>query len=150
MPDIRKNLIIICFLLVGLVLILVYLNFNTPRKTQSAQILDSTPELKALPEKETVKDEFLKNFEEAVFSPDRRKIAYLNQGAIYISNPDGSESKEILKTRIKNLELLWPKPEFLVLKSGENGGQTIFLINLEDGSLKKLDEQTGFPVENRE
>lgn len=177
MLDLRKNLIVITFLLIGVVLALLYLNFKTPWKNQSAKILDNagfatSPQrislgkvnffklssgsekiifyeeldsiiyestLDGRNKKEIARVKLPKNIKKVAFSPDGRKIAHSNQGSVIIANPDGSESKEILKTRIKEFELFWPEEEIILIKL-ENDKQILFSIDPQGSNLRKLTE----------
>ena len=67
-----------------------------------------------------------KEMESAVFSPDGGKMAYYlynrltGEGNISVAKPDGGDAATIFRTRIKNLGLLWPEPNLIILYSAEN------------------------------
>jgi hypothetical protein len=62
-----------------------------------------------------------------VWSPDSKKIAYqyqndfTNENTISLANPDGSNYSIILKTRMKNLDLEWPKGSEIYLQEKPSG-----------------------------
>lgn len=216
MADIRKNLIIIIFLLTGTVISLLFLNLNSSWKKQQAEILDSSSVPANLPKKisrglvnffelsgsnkvvfyeksdsfiyevdldgknkkelvripgvlkivfsplgyelvATVSAEknILKNYyfdlknskrtelsedaESIIFSPDGGKTAYYfyddktGEGNILIANHDGSDSKTIFRTRIKNPILIWPQDDLIVFYLKEEGDQSLAFSIRPDG-----------------
>ncbi|MEK7537042.1 MAG: hypothetical protein AAB584_01165 [Patescibacteria group bacterium] len=223
MTDVRKNLIIIIFLLTGAVIILLFLNLNSSWEKQRAEILDSysapanlpkrisrgpvnffepqgskvifyeesdstiyeagldgknKKELARIPgvtkivfspsgyelvatvsEKNTLKNyyfdlknskraELPKDAEDIVFSPDARKIAYyfynakIGEGNILIANPDGSDSKTIFRTRIKNPILIWSQNNLIVFYLKEEDNQSLaFSVRPDGKGFQRLTEE---------
>jgi len=80
-----------------------------------------------------------------VWSPDGKKIAYQYQNdftgdnTLSIANPDGSNYEIVLKTRIKNLKLDWPKGDNLFFQEKPSGIVTssIYSLNLKNKSFSK-------------
>lgn len=85
------------------------------------------------------------NVKNLAFSPDGTKIAYhfydpaAGEGNISISNPDGSVFKNIFKTRIKNLQIIWAEKNTIVLYSAEAPGLA-FSIAPNGNDFKRLNE----------
>lgn len=83
--------------------------------------------------------ELPKDAEDIVFSPDSREIAYYfyndktGEGGISIANPDGSDSKTIFRTRIKNPILIWPQNDLVVFYLKEGGNQSLAFSIKPDG-----------------
>lgn len=75
------------------------------------------------------------------WSPDSRQIAYeftsagTDQSTISISNPDGSNWKDIFKTRLDNLIVEWPIKEKISLRTPVSG--------VSQGLLYTIDSVTG-------
>lgn len=224
MTDVRKNLIIIVFLLTGAIIILLFFNLNSSWKIERAEILDSysapvnlpkkisrgtvnffelsgsskvvfyeesdstiyeagldgknKKELARIPgamkivfspsgyeliaavsEKNTLKNyyfdlrdnkrtELPKDAKDLVFSPDGGRITYYfyddkaGEGGILIANPDGSDSKGIFRTRIKNQILIWPKNDLIVFYLKEGGNQSLaFSIKPDGKEFQRLTEE---------
>lgn len=92
--------------------------------------------------------ELPKDAEDAVFSPDGRKIAYYfydneaGEGKISIAHPDGSDSETIFKTRIKNLNLIWPQNDLVVFYPKEKNDQPLaFSIKPDGKEFQKLTKE---------
>ncbi len=204
MADVRKNLIILTFVLSGVLASLLVLNFQKIEKGQRAEILNARPEtlsrfpvkisrgmvnffnlsggsgkvvfyeesdsmiyeagfdarnkkelaripdalkivfspkgyelVAAVSEKGIIKNYYFdlnddkraalpKEIENVVFSPDGGKMAYYlynrltGEGNISVAKPDGGDAATIFRTRIKNLGLLWPESNLIILYSAEN------------------------------
>lgn len=86
------------------------------------------------------------------FSPDSKRIAYFipgeTDGGIFLSNPDGSDGKRILPTRIPDLDLYWPAPDFLyaISKNTATGTQGLYRIDVSGGFRTITEEQKGLEV----
>ena len=92
--------------------------------------------------------ELPKNAESLVFSPDGREITYYSynnqtgEGGISTADPDGSDSKTIFKTRIKNPILIWPQDNLIVFYLKEEGNQPlVFSIRPDGKEFQKLSEE---------
>lgn len=78
---------------------------------------------------------------QVAWSPDSKKIAYqfldpvAGQHNISIANPDGSDWKNIFKTRLDSLIVEWPSKEKISLRQAPSG--------LAQGLLYALDSATG-------
>lgn len=230
--DLRKNLIIIIFLLSAVILVLLFLNLNKSWREQSAQIFEEqvntqTGSLKSnspkriskgavkffdlvKPDKIIFYDESdsmiyetsfdgrnkkeiarIPNISEVIFSPTGKsliaaistsqmirkfyfdlennkkvelsrdigsvawapngsRIAYhfydsdSDEGNISIANPDGSDFKIILRTRIKDLEIFWPEADSVVFYSKKDSGP-MFSVSGETGKLQKLSSSFPYP-----
>lgn len=87
------------------------------------------------------------NIRSAAFSPDGTRLVYyfydgrLNEGNISISNPDGSDFKIIFKTRIKNLEVLWPGDDLIVFYSKTEQNPSAFSVSPQGNGLQRLSEE---------
>ncbi|MBX4189805.1 hypothetical protein KW791_00685 [Candidatus Parcubacteria bacterium] len=80
-----------------------------------------------------------------VFSPDGNSVAFLNIHGdisdVIIAQPDGKASKTLLKTRLGNAVLYWPKPDMVVLKAINQSTDQYELYSIsQEGDLKKLYE----------
>ncbi len=232
MTDIRKNLIILTFVLSGVLASLLALNFQEIEKGQGLEILNARPEIsRSFPvkisrgtvnffnlkggsgkvvfyeeidsviyeigfdarnkkelartpdvlkivfspngyeivatelEKGIIKNYYFdlnddkraalpKEIENAVFSPDGRKIAYYlynrltGEGNISVTKPDGGDAATIFRTRIKNLGLLWPETNLIILYSAENeGNQPLAFSMTPDG--KEFQRMSGEELNSR-
>jgi len=85
------------------------------------------------------------NIKNIVWSPNSQKIAYQFQSSngsieISIANPDGSNWKNINKTRLKNFKISWPSPDKISLVSDLGGKEpgSLIIINPETGDLTTL------------
>jgi len=85
------------------------------------------------------------NIKNIVWSPNSQKIAYQFQSSngsteISIANPDGSNWKNISKTRLKNFKISWPSPDKISLVSDLGGKEpgSLIIINPETGDLTTL------------
>lgn len=83
-----------------------------------------------------------KNIKDVVFSKDGRKIAYHyfagpDNGNISISNPDGSNFKIILKTRVQKLELFWPNNNTLSFYNLDEPAD-LFSLGISSQELLKI------------
>lgn len=86
------------------------------------------------------------NIKEVTWSPDSQKIAYQfetpdgSQNTIAIANPDGSAWKNILSTRLENLQIAWPAPNQIYIWPSPSGQTTgsVFSINVDNSSLTKI------------
>ena len=232
MADIRKNLIILAFVLSGVLVSLLVLNFQKIEKDQGAEILNARPEtsksfpvkisrgtvnffnlkggsgkvvfyeatdsmiyeigfdarnkkelaripdvlkmvfspngyeiVTAVSEKGTLKNYYFdlsddkraalpKEIENAVFSPDGGKIAYYlydlarDEGNVSVAKPDGSGAATIFRTKIKNLGLLWPETNLIILYSAEDEkNQSLAFSMTPDG--KEFQRITGEELNSR-
>jgi hypothetical protein len=85
-----------------------------------------------------------------VWSPGGEKIAYqyqndfIGENTLSVSNPDGSNYKIILKTRIKNLKLDWPKGDELFFQEKPSGIVTssIYSLNTKTETFNKVSSDT--------
>ena len=90
------------------------------------------------------KTEVNPNAENFVFSPDGTKLAYFSRGLgldeknISLSNPDGSDFKVLLKTRIKDLAIIWPEENLIVFYSKSQENPLVFSVSPETGKIQKL------------
>lgn len=88
-----------------------------------------------------------KNINEAVFSPDGKKLVYhqynpsSKQGAIFILNLDNPDNKPelILSTRIKKMNLYWPQKGLIAFHPLDQKG--LFGIDLSQKNLKQINNQ---------
>lgn len=86
-----------------------------------------------------------KRVKSVVFSPDNKSLAYFfyneetEEGNISISKPNGSDFINILKTRNKNLKLLWPENDLIILlPETENNQSLAFSIKPDGKEFQKL------------
>ncbi len=89
--------------------------------------------------------DFSSDTKKVVFSPDSNLVAYLvfnpgasesdGSGKIFISQPDGEYPKKILNTRLEDVELYWPLPDQIAIKTKSS----LFLLSKE-GALTDLIE----------
>ena len=90
------------------------------------------------------------------FSPSSEKIAFYtpNENSISISNPDGSDSLTILKTRISNLRLLWPEPDLIIFYPEQeiSSFSLAFSITPDGKDFKKItqEEINSYTEKNRD
>jgi len=82
------------------------------------------------------------NIKGVVFSKDGRKIAYhyfasLSNGNISISNPDGSDFKTLIKTRISDIKIQWPS-ENIISFYNLSEPSNLFSLNISNQELTKL------------
>lgn len=234
MTDVRKNLIILVFVLSGALVSLLVLNFQKPGKGQQAQILGAQSnalknypvkisrgvvnffglkngsgkvvfyeeldsivyeldfdgrnkkELARIPDasdfvfspngKELVatlsengsskktyfnlennrKIELDKNIDSVAFSPDGKKLAYHfydsknGEGGILISESGGSDFKNIFRTRIKNLNLFWPKSELIIFFSKGENNPPVFSITPDGKEFLRMAEEELISYLNQE
>lgn len=77
------------------------------------------------------------------FSPDGLHIAYLKSlgadSAIYVSAPDGSSPRKIIDTRLYDMEISWPSPEYISFKATAGGKDGIYLLSMTGELTKFLD-----------
>lgn len=92
-----------------------------------------------------------KNIKEKVFSKDKKKIAYhyfaspsdgpegqaYGASNISISNPDGSDYKIIIKTRIQNIKLFWPSEDMISFYNSDEPSE-LFSLAISSQELTKL------------
>lgn len=215
MTDIRKNLIILIFVLGGTLISLIFLNYQKINKNQKSQLMleqsdaqinspaklsrgevdffsfkdagravfyekgDSTiydialdgknkKALTKLPKASDIvfspngqkliatvsgkrylfdltknqKNDLTKNHQNAVFSPDSRKVAFYspNEGSIWILNLEDSSSSTIFKTRIENLGLFWPQKDLIVFYPKDKG-DSLFSITPDGNQFKKISQE---------
>lgn len=80
------------------------------------------------------------------FSPDGSHISYFKalgaDGAIYVSAPDGSSTRKIIDTRLSDLEIYWPSPEYISFKTAADGKDSIYLLSMT-GNLTRLLDMDG-------
>jgi len=107
--------------------------------------------------KNSKRTELPKEVEDPIFSPDSRKIAYYSynngtgEGGISTAAPDGSDSKTIFRTRIKNPILIWPQNDLIVFYLKEGVGQSsAFSIRPDGGEFQRLTEEELFFYTNQE
>ncbi|MBU1102633.1 hypothetical protein KJ853_03195 [Patescibacteria group bacterium] len=80
------------------------------------------------------------------WSPDSKKIAYhyvpgdSDEGNISVANPDGSNWKNIFKTRLADLIVEWPVKEKISIRTPASGlaQSLVFAINSESGDFAKI------------
>jgi len=93
------------------------------------------------------KIELDKNIKEATFSPNGKKIVYhlydstSKEGKILVSNLDSSKPKLILKTRVPELKLYWPKNDLIAFLA-KNKPNDLFIINIQKNELNSLEKIT--------
>jgi len=77
------------------------------------------------------------------FSPDGLHVAYLKSlgadGAIYVSAPDGSSPRKIIDTRLSDLEIYWPSPEYISFKTTADGKDSVYLLSMTGDLTRFLD-----------
>lgn len=79
-----------------------------------------------------------------VWSKGGQKIAYLftdpdkEESYLSLSNPDGANFKHLLRTRISDLTIGWPKEGFLYFLNRSGEGQTLFTVSEEGQNLEKV------------
>lgn len=91
-----------------------------------------------------------KNIRYLTWSTNENKIAYqyydsqTEDNNISIANPDGSQWKNILTTRMKNLIVEWPSPDQLAIRTKPSGlaQSIVYTINLVTGDFQKVLNQT--------
>ena len=78
------------------------------------------------------------------FSPDGSHVAYFKSlgadSAIYVSAPDGSSPRKIIDTRLSGLDIYWPSPEYISLKTTTDGRDSVYLLSLTGNLTKFVDE----------
>jgi hypothetical protein len=85
----------------------------------------------------------LGNLDSVAFSPDGTYLVYfkkdLDAGYIAVSQPDGSNPKKILQTKLASLNLYWPAPDKIYFTTQNYSDQTWILFSLSlDGNLDKI------------
>lgn len=84
------------------------------------------------------------------FSPVGSRIAYFgakdNSQGIFISQPDGSSFKQLLPSRLENIEVYWPSDNLLAFKTGATDGSELYSLSLLGEIRKILDSRDGLEV----
>lgn len=79
------------------------------------------------------------------FSPDGSHIAYFKSlgadSAVYVSAPDGSSSRKIIDTRLSDLDISWPSPEYISFKTTADGGNSVYLLSMTGNLTRLLDTE---------
>ncbi|MEK7659502.1 MAG: hypothetical protein AAB338_02525 [Patescibacteria group bacterium] len=98
--------------------------------------------------KKNIKVELPKDAKNLIFSPDGREIAYYfyddkaGEGSISMADPNGSDSRTIFKTRIKNPTLIWPQNDLIVFYLKKEGDQSLaFSIRPDGKEFQRLTEE---------
>src|SRR5258708_1688190 len=84
------------------------------------------------------------NIISAVFSPDSRQIASArnpggDNGAIETSDFNGQNPRTVLKTRLSNIKLYWPRSDLLAFSAADSDGATESLYTLSlNGDLAQI------------
>lgn len=99
--------------------------------------------------------EFGPNIKWVAWSPDSQKIAYQFQtpdassNNISVADPDGTNWRNVLQTRLQDLVVEWPTPDKLYIRSKPSGQELGFLFSIElsSGNLNKIFSDTyGFSL----
>ncbi|KKR02601.1 MAG: hypothetical protein UT29_C0001G0081 [Candidatus Yanofskybacteria bacterium GW2011_GWA1_39_13] len=81
------------------------------------------------------------DIESLVFSPDGSQIAYFgtknDSRGVFISQPDGSALKQILSSRLEDVEVYWPSSELLSFKTTSTNGSELYSLS-KVGEVKKI------------
>lgn len=76
-----------------------------------------------------------------VFSPDGSQIAYFGtkgeSRGIFISQPDGNSSKQLLPSRLESAEIYWPSDNLLAFKTDSAVGSELYSLS-KTGEIKKI------------
>lgn len=90
------------------------------------------------------RNELDKNIKNLAFSPDGRKIVYhyfdpnTQEGDIAIAYPTEPNFDILFKTRVPDLEIIWPKNEFIVFYLKKDAQNDLFIFDLNKKALKKI------------
>jgi Tol biopolymer transport system component len=92
------------------------------------------------------------NIKDAVFSPDSRRVAFVQSGGgdsvIIVADFDGKNSKTILKTRLVGIKLFWPSAQNLAFMASDTdtSTQSLFGLDLAGNLTQLLDSQDTLAV----
>ncbi|MBL7053204.1 MAG: hypothetical protein ISS02_00880 [Candidatus Portnoybacteria bacterium] len=129
----------------------------SPDKNKTIAIFDNNGEIKKYfyDFNTQVNTSLDKDIRWVTWSSNGNKIAYQYYNSqnednnISTANPDGSQWKNILNTRMKNLIVEWPSSELVSIRTKPSGlaQSVIYTINLTDNKFEKiLNEAYGFTV----
>lgn len=90
------------------------------------------------------------DIESLAFSPDGSQIAYFgtknDSRGVFISQPDGSALKQILSSRLEDVEVYWPSSELISFKTTSSNGSELYSLS-KNGEVKKiLDTKDGLDI----
>lgn len=75
------------------------------------------------------------------FAPDGNQISYFgiknDQQGIFLSQPDGSSFKNILPSRLENVEVYWPSNDLLAFRTDSQIGSELYSLS-RTGDVKKI------------
>lgn len=81
------------------------------------------------------------NIKHLVFSPDGNQVAYFGKNGemegVFISQPDGNILKNILPSRLEDLEIYWPSNDSLFFKTTTTNGSEVYSLS-KTGEVKKI------------
>ena len=85
-----------------------------------------------------------------VFSPDGSQVAYFgtknDSRGVFISQPDGSALKQILSSRLEDVEIYWPSSDFLSFKTTTINGSELYSLSKTREVKKILDTKDGLDI----
>ncbi len=86
---------------------------------------------------------FSKDIKSVAFSPNGKYITYFREGetenGIFVSSPDGTNPKNILNTRLKDVVLFWPLADYIYVQSiNDSEGSTSLFKMDEAGNMTKI------------
>lgn len=79
------------------------------------------------------------SFAEPAISPDGKEIAFASGGDIWTVNASGGEARLLIShPATESRPLYSPNGKFLAFQSTRTGGSDIYILNLQEGDLKRL------------
>lgn len=134
----RRNLIILTFILTGVLISLLVLNFQELRKNQKAQILNTGYSLNNLPVK--ISKGPINSFD---FENSSNKIVFYEKldSMVYETGLDGKNKKELVKIPGASEILFSPNDTELIATIKDAGGIGKAYFNLEKNQKIKLDKR---------
>lgn len=138
MTDVKKNLITLTFILSGILIILVTLNFQEFGKNEKAQILETDDNLNNLPVR--ISKGMVSSFD---FENSLNKIVFYEKAdsMIYEAASDGKNKKELAKIPGASEIVFSPNNKELIATIKETDRFVKYYFNLENNQKVKLDRR---------
>jgi len=140
MANIRKNLIILTFVLSGTLISLLVLNFQELGKNQEAQIFETDKNLNNLPVK--ISKGSINSFD---FKSNSNKVLFYEKidSMVYEAELDGKNKKELARIPGASEVLFSPSGQELIATIKDINGLGKSYINLENNQKVRLDKRIG-------